>query len=113
VNKPLTHEERLALKWDAFALFGAHVGDAVEDSFWIARIEDRLLHYVRADPELGFRVATEIVSEDEYLATLYNPRGKFFAATSSSPDGAFLLAVQNLLENSEESVLRMLRDFNP
>jgi hypothetical protein len=113
VNKPLTHEERLALKWDAFALFGAHVGDAVEDSFWIARIEDRLLHYVRADPELGFRVATEIVSEDEYLATLYNPRGKFFDATSSSPDGAFLLAVQNLLENSEESVLRMLRDFNP
>lgn len=109
MNQPLSNEERIALRWDVYALFGAHLGDPIEDPLWIARIEDRLLHFVEADPELGFRVATEKIGA-EHLVTLYNPRGKFFAATSSNPDGAFLLAVQNLLESVDSQQLALLRD---
>ena len=109
MNRPLTEEDRIALRWDVYALFGAHIGDPIEDPLWIARIEDRLLHFVQADPELGFRVATEPIGA-EHLVTLYNPSGKFFAATSSNPDGAFLLAVQNLLESVDSQQLALLRD---
>jgi len=109
VNQPLSEEERIALRWDVYSLFGAHIGDPIEDPLWIARIEDRLLHFVKADPELGFRVATEQIG-DEHLVTLYNPSGKFFAATSSNPDGAFLLAVQNLLESVDSQQLALLRE---
>ena len=75
-------------------VFNEPVCETESDSFWIQKLEDRLLHFT-GDSEHGF-FCTFARQAEGWLAVIHRATDESFAAVAAERDEAFLLALSQL-----------------